>query len=141
MARTTPTLVQALLGGDYGPLSDGSLPDLNQYITGASLFVDRVVTCAQKKGIPLTSDETEYVERCIAAHFYQSSDPAYKQKATSSASGGFFGQDGKLIQATRYGQLAIMADTSGCVNALGMRQNAGAFWGGSSPAPCAPPLS
>lgn len=138
MPRTTATLVQALLGADYGPLPDGTLPDLNQYIAGATLFINRVVTCSQRKGITLTSDESEYIERCVSAHYYQSSDPAYKQKSTSSASGGFFGQDGKGMEGTRYGQLALFADTSGCLNALAKRQTAGAFWGGSDPAPTPP---
>lgn len=135
MPRTTATLVQSLLGADYGPLPSGSLPDLNQYIAGATLFINRVVTCSQTKGIPLTPDEAEYCERCVSAHYYQMSDPAYKARNTSSASGTFFGQDGKGMEATRYGQLAIMADTSGCLNALAKRQTAGAFWGGTCPAP------
>lgn len=132
MARTNAALVQALLQQDYDTNNN---PDLNQYITGASLFVNRIKTCAQTKGMPLTDDELEYIERCISAHAYCMGDPTYKQKSTSSASGGFFGQDGKGLEASRYGQWALRADISGCVEAYDKRKVAGAFWGGSCPAP------
>lgn len=132
MARTTPDLVKATLLQDYDLKRS---PDLTIFINAASLFVTRVGTCAANKGMPLTTDELQMLETLIAAHNYCCSDQPYTSKSTSSASGSFQGKTDKKLEGTKYGQLALDLDVSGCTTAYDKRQVAGGFWGGTCPAP------
>lgn len=135
MARTSTTAVKNILrdvttieGGDY----DG-VTDVQQYIDAATLVVDRVVTCAVNKGLPLTAAELEMVERYLAAHFYAMSDQTYASRSTSGASGSFHGQTGMHLEATKYGQNAITIDPSGCLRAIGKGHTAGLTYVGKVP--------
>lgn len=132
MARTSSILVQGVLrsgpGGDY----DGTT-DLTPYIDAASLIVSRVATCATNKGIPLTTDELEMIERWLAAHLYAMSDQPYLEKETERARGKFQGVTKMHFEATKYGQTAIDLDASRCLAAI----NSGKFvridWLGKRP--------
>lgn len=129
--RTTVTAVVDVLtpGGDY----DTDLePDIEPFIRVANLMVDRVVTCASNKGKDLTSSEARELETWLAAHAYVSSDPTYVQKWTEKAGGVFTGKFGLKLEGTRYGQMALLIDPSGCLASLQNRQVAGVFWAGKN---------
>ena len=138
MAFTTPDLVQAVLGKDYGPLPDGTLPDLQQYIDRADVTVLRAQQMALKKNMPLTSQELEIFERWLAAYYYTQMDPIYQSRSNAGASASFVSA-GQGADPNRYRQAAIEADYSGSVNALLKRQSAGGFWNGSDPRRQRPP--
>lgn len=113
MARTTTTAVDELLGVNY----DGET-SLTPYVAMATALIDRVVVCAATRGLTLTSDEAELLERNMAAHFYSSMDPLYSSKSTAGASGSFMWQGGQGLDGSRYGQAAKLLDRSGCLTAL-----------------------
>lgn len=127
-ARTNSAAVQGVLGDDYGPKEDGTLPDLTPYIATASAIVDRVITCATRKGYTLSCTETELIERWLAAHFYAVSDKPYQSRSTEGASGQFSGQTAMGFDANQYGQMAQRVDYSGCLRNLDKQQRAGAAW-------------
>lgn len=135
--RTTSTLVRGVLGdssthpkgqGDY----DGTT-DLDPFIVAASIMIDRVEACATAKEYTLSSTELEIIERWLAAHMYQMSDQGYTSKSTGGASASFMGQTGMYLEGTKYGQMALMLDTSGCLHAISKRQVATGFWLGTPP--------
>lgn len=128
--RTTPGLVAEILGRNY----DGRTP-LTVFIRIASSFVDRVVTCAaaQDPAFTHTATELKDIETLIAAHAYQAMDQGYSSKSTAGASGQFQGQTAMYLEGTKYGQLAIVADTSGCVKSLSTQNVAGMDWLGKPP--------
>lgn len=138
MARTTVTLVQALLQQDYDTNNN---PDLNQYIAGATLFVNKVVSMQRWLDWVPAADQTasaEYLERLISAHMYCCVDQPYSSKSTSNASGSFQGKTDKKLQGTKYGQMALDFDVSGVTSALDQRAVVTSMWGGSQPAPYPP---
>ena len=114
-------------GQDYNGTTD-----LEAFINIATLIVDRVVTCASNKGKALTTAEARELETLLSAHSYVSSDPTYLQKWTEKSGGVFTGKFGLKLEATRYGQLALILDPSGCLAALQNRASAGLFWGGKN---------
>ena len=133
MARTTTTLVQGLLrsaanGGDY----DGST-DLTPYVNAANLIMNRVVTCATNKGITLTSDEAEMIERYLAAHCYGMADQPYASQSMGGASASYQGRTDLGIDGTKYGQVAQSLDPSGCLKAIAKGYQTMFFWGGKTP--------
>lgn len=132
MARTTTEAVIALLttGRDYDTENN---PDVGQFIDTASVIVDRVRTCSSNRGKGLLDSELELVERWLAAHCYACSDQPYASKSTAGASGSFQGRTGLALEGTKYGQMALTVDYSGCLSAISKRQTAGGFWLGNSP--------
>lgn len=123
--RTTESAVETLLGRDY----DGTT-SLTRSVAMASKLVDRLVTCAANKDPAITfdSEELEQLEALLAAHFYQMSDPGYTSRSTMSASGSFRGQFTRKLDATSYGQNAMLMDVSGCLENFDKRQSAGMAW-------------
>lgn len=126
-ARTTQTLVGEILGSPTGnpmlqPNWDGQT-SLQPYIDKASLMVDRVVSCASRKSMSLTSGEAEMVERWLAAYYYTVLDPLYKSRNTAGGSGSFVRSDNN-----DYKQAAIESDPSGCLNAMMKQQRASGMW-------------
>lgn len=132
MPRTTEDAVEELLsaGGDYDTLNN---PSLIPFIQTANVIVTRVVTCATEKGITLSTEERELIERWLSAHFYVMSDQTYAAKGTEGASATFHGQTGMNLDASKYGQTAKMVDYSGCLNAIGNAQRASLSWLGKRP--------
>lgn len=108
MARTTPNNVKAILGQEYDSVN---LPSLNPFIDTASVMVDEV-QADDYSGL-MTSQRLEIVERWLAAHFYQISDPGYKSRSTSKANGTFNGETAQGLKGTRYGQQAMFLDLTG----------------------------
>ncbi len=133
MSRTTTILVEALLGNDYDPAPEvGEPTDLQQYIDSAGVIVSRVATCAAAKGMALTTEELELIERWLSAHCYVQMDQTYASHS-DGASASFHGQTGMHLESSRYGQMAMDIDYSGCLTAISKRQIARAAWLGKPP--------
>lgn len=130
MARTTEDAVKLLLLADYDSQVN---PSLIPFIDSASALVDSAVVCAKAKNQPLDTDRQEIIERWLAAHAYTCSDPTYREKQTQSARGVFMGSSGMALQSSRYGQMAMMLDPSGCVASLSNQNQGQAFWLGTRP--------
>jgi hypothetical protein len=131
--RTNSNLVEGILGTEY----DGET-SLLPYIETASVTVNRVAQLASARNMGLSKAELELIERWLSAHCYVMMDPAYKQRTTEGASGGFMGQDGKGFEASRFGQHALRLDWSGSLEAIDKRKIAKAAWLGSVPTGCPP---
>lgn len=130
MARTTTAAVKDLLLQDYDSVNE---PSLAGFIETASSFIDDVVECATRKGLTLDTTKRELLERWVAAHLYGMSDQPYKGRSTLRASGQFQGETGMYFEATKYGQVAVSLDSSGCLNNLGKQNRVRAFWMGKRP--------
>ncbi len=133
MARTTPALVQALLGVNYDSVRT---PDLAQFIAPASMIVDQVKVIACRKGIAYTDSanpgdpsQLETIERWLAAHYYAQQDPLYTSRSTQGATGSFqVGQLGKGFASTQYGANAMDIDFSGALKNINGQQKARGTW-------------
>ena len=127
--RTTLANVQAVLADNWDDSTS-----VQPYIDSATVVVDRVVTCATKRGKTLTATEEELVERWLAAHFYCVMDPLYTTRSTAGASGGFQRKPATDdFGSTDYGMQATRIDPSGCLNAIGKRAVASMTWLGKPP--------
>lgn len=115
MARTTSAAVQLVLapGEDYD--ADGA-PSLTPFIDSASVIVTRVATCASQKGITLSTEELEIIERWLTAYLYTRSDPIYQSKSTGGQSASFVADSQQTPE--RYKAGAIGCDVSGCLQAI-----------------------
>lgn len=122
--RTTPEVVQSILGSDY---DTANMPDLTPRIRAANLLVSRVATCASDKGVPLTTGELTEIEAWLAAWYYTKTDPVYLSRSTAGRSGAFV--RGKE-EPEPYKDGALALDPSGCLNALLNRRRAMVAWGG-----------
>lgn len=127
MGRTSTANVALILGEHY---VSGSSPNLQAFIDTATLVISRVNTCATAKGITLSTDELEMMERYLAAHYFSHADQLYQSKATNGASGSFQGVTGKGIESSQYGMTAIQLDPSGCLASITKGQRASVTWGG-----------
>ncbi len=127
--RTNATNVLSVLQQDYDAVR---APSLTRFMAMASKLVDRMVTCAANKGYTFDSEELEMLECLLTAHFYQMSDPGYTSKSTKSASGSFRGTYTRKLDATPYGQQAMLLDVSGCLENFDKRQVAGMAWLGKA---------
>lgn len=130
MARTNTTLVQGILLKDYDAVDS---PDLDPFIATATVIIDRVNTCATSKGYTLTDAELELMERWLSAHCYCASDQPYSARSTSRASGTFQGQTGMRLEGTKYGQMALTLDPSGCLKSIVSNHHARGVWLGRPP--------
>lgn len=111
MPRTTTGKVIKYLLDEY---RQGD--DLGFAIEVASALVDNVVSCASGNSITFGTNEVELMERMLAAHFYKSTMPTYREKKTGDAMGKFWGADDlEGLRGTRHGQNAIAFDKSGCL--------------------------
>lgn len=128
MARTTSKLVQGILGRNY---QKGV--SLTSFIDSASSLIDDVEACANEDETVLSAAKLAILEMWVAAHCYCMMDPIYQSKNTDGAGATFQGQAGMGLQSTRYGQMALSLDPSGCLAAIGMNQSAGGFWMGKRP--------
>lgn len=100
--------------------------DLYPSILSANLMVNRVVENAAKNCYLLAdtgeNSEAENIERWLACFYYQITDPPYVARSIQGSSATFGGQLGDQMAANRYGQQAMVADTSGELMKLGMRK-------------------
>ena len=133
VARTNPNAVQTLLRSGAADSDYDGVSSLTPHIDTANVIVTRVNTCAVSKGITLSSTELELIERWLAAHSYVMSDQTYASKKTGERSAVFHGKTGMSLEATKYGQMALTLDISGCLKAIsrGIRQEV--VWLGKAP--------
>jgi hypothetical protein len=136
--RTTASAVEGILGRDY----DGTT-DLDPFIDTAEVMVDEAEAQAalSEPVVTMTDGRLELMERWLAAHFYQMSDPGYASKRTGAKSGVFTGKTDMGLAATRYGQTAMILDISGQLTSQsgaaggggsgGGKKVAGALWLGT----------
>lgn len=131
MPRTSSSLVQGVLGDDYGKLTTGAYPPLTPYIDTASLLVDDLVAqIIAEGGVALSDERLEMIERWLAAHAYTKTDPTYSSKSTGGASGSFIrGQK----EPEPYKDMALSLDPSGCLPAILNRNRVKFFWLGKRP--------
>lgn len=115
MARTTAEAVQGILLQDYDA---DEAPSLTPFIDTAAIMVGRVIICATAKGLTLTAEELEIVERWLAAHYYVCSDQTYASASTNGASASFHGKTDMGLNSSRYGQTALGLDHTGCLAAI-----------------------
>lgn len=123
--RTNPTAVQGILGANYGPMPDQTLPDLNQYIAIATNMVDQVILFAatmRMTVMSITPATAELIERWLAAHYYTKMDPLYASKSQGGASGSFVASQ---MEPERYLEGAMNVDWTGTLRAIVKRQVAG----------------
>ena len=116
-------------GNDYDTKKN---PDLTPFIQRATDLTDRVAACAASRNLALTATEQASIEENLAAHFYQMSDKGYTSRSTSGASGSFQGQATMRLEATFYGQNAMLIDVSGCLTMYNKRAVAGLKWLGKT---------
>lgn len=129
MARTDDTTVKTLLLRDYDSVNS---PGLTRFITGASMIVDRLVTCAAAKGVTFSDAELLEIETWVAAYRYTHNNPVYASKSTDGRSASFLRQGND----NPYRRGALELDPSGCLEALLRttgQKRAGFSWLGKRP--------
>jgi hypothetical protein len=131
----TVAQVQEELGSNYGPRADGSLPDLQQQINRATLFVNQAVAQAvQMQRIVPDGPTQDQLILLVACHFYCNQDPLKQSKSTGGASASYVSAGSTLDgEGQRYKREAIELDPSGLVNAMLNRKVATAIWMGKPP--------
>jgi hypothetical protein len=130
MPRTTSELVIGLLLNEYDAENE---PDVTPFIDSASVLIDEVVACAARKGKTLTDEAAEILERWVAAHLYQAPDPGYQEKQTEKAKGVYNTITGKGLEGTRFGQNALLIDSTGCLRGINNNARARLRWMGKPP--------
>ena len=125
MPRTSEEAVIGVLGADYGPKPDGTLPKLKPYIDTANNVINAAVREANADGYSYDSVTLELMERWLAAHSYTKSDPTYSSRSTAGASGSFL--RGKE-EPEPYKDMVLTIDSLGYLNALLNRRRASAHW-------------
>ena len=97
---------------------DTDVDNLLPFIMVADTLVTKKLT-----GQSLGDDLLKEITRWLAAHFVAVRDPIVRQEKTGDASATFFlGKEGTGLNATPYGQQAMMIDTSGTLASLGKKQ-------------------
>lgn len=130
--RTNATRVKDVLMSDYGPKSNAQLPSLEPFIRVANLITTRVNECAVRNSITLSSEELVEIETWLAAHAYSCSDQVAQSRSEAGASMSFGGMLGEMLKSSKYGQMALMLDYSGCLSKLGKAKAVGAWLGSTT---------
>lgn len=102
--RTSEALVKGILETDADIR-------LAPFIRMANALTDWLAS--QDTDSELTASLLLEIEGLLAAHFYAHRDQLYNSKSTGGASGSFQGQTGMFLQATLYGQTAMVMDVTG----------------------------
>lgn len=128
--RTSLDAVEAILGPN---MAEGT--DLQPFIDTATAIVDGVEECADGG---LSETKLELIERWLSAHCYAQMDQTKASKGTEGASASYHGQTGMFLRGTKYGQMALTLDSTGCLSSLtdpdtNTRVTAGGFWAGRKP--------
>ncbi len=124
--RTSDSRVRAVI--DF----DSSL-NTAPFIRTANRLTDKV--SAADSGGELGTELLLEIETYLAAHLCAQRDPQYSSKSTGGASGQFQGQFGQRLDATSWGQTALMLDVTGYLAKLneGKRSKASLTWVGKPP--------
>lgn len=105
MGRVTATEVRQII--TLASSIDDTQVDV--FITQANLFVTNTFS-----GDTTVSDDTlKEIERNIAAHFLHALDPRESEKAINKARSKYAGKYGMRLEATSYGQNALLLDPTG----------------------------
>lgn len=88
-----------------------SAVNLKPFIDMANVLTDKVA--ARDSRSLLDSNDLMQIELCLAAHFYSLRDQRFTEKKTLDASGKYQGEWGKGLEATDWGQQAMMLDETG----------------------------
>lgn len=92
--------------------TNGPTIPLKPFINQANILVNWLH--AHDTDNELDDDALAAIETQLAAHFYAvQRDPQYQSKSTDGASGSFQGATGYSLQATHYGQNALLLDVTG----------------------------
>lgn len=102
---------------------DTSLTDLTAFILVASQQVDRISG--------LTAAVLKEIERWLAAHFVAIRDKRTSKDNVGDSSHTYEGKTGMGLQFTRYGQQALLLDTTGTLAKLGLRKASLVYLGGT----------
>lgn len=105
MPRTTRDLVGMLV-----EIDEEFWPNLDPHILSANVIVTK--KCVSDDD-PLTEEHAELVERWLAAHFYAVSDPQSTYEQAGSVSIKFESKVDLGLNLTRFGQQAMVVDTTG----------------------------
>jgi hypothetical protein len=125
MPRTAATLVIDVLGSDY---EEGR--DLSFALEAAGAIVDDLVAAiAADEQDTLSAPRQALIEKWVAAHIYQQSDPGYTSRSTLDSSGSFKGEKGEGFKSTNYGATALKLDPSGLLDSLSSPQAGGDYLG------------
>ena len=130
MPRTSSQAVKGILMRDYDKVNN---PSLTPFIETANSVTSRVNNLASSNGYSLTDTELELIERCLSAHLYVMSDQTYAEKRTGDAEAVYKGMSGMGLEASNYGQQALIIDTTGSLAALSKGYKAKGFWLGLNP--------
>lgn len=111
MALTTDTLVRGIITDAPPPASVSMVP----FITAASQLVDMLLASAARDDGTAwyTSAQLQTIETWLAAHFYAVNHTRAASKAIGKASKTAQGQTAMRLEATLYGQQAMVLDISG----------------------------
>lgn len=129
MARTTAIAVKGILLQDYDTEAE---PSLTPFIDTANALTSRLATAASADGNDLSVAELELIERWLAAHFYTISDQKYQESTTADAEAVYQGRTEMGLEATTYGQQALVLDWSGNLTSLSRHHRARGVWLGST---------
>jgi len=106
MARVTKDEVRAIIVTNSTTIDDTAL---DSFINTANTFV----TATLGSSTSLTSGQLKDIELYVAAHFVGIKDKRITSEKTGDASAKYEGKTEMGLKFTRYGQMAIMLDTSG----------------------------
>ncbi len=94
---------------------------ITPFITVATLIVDEELV-----GRGLSDARLKEIERYLAAHFYCVRDPRVTSES-AGVSASYEGSAGQNLSRTRYGQQAILLDTTGILASMNAAQTRRAF--------------
>jgi len=103
--------------------------NMQPYVDIATALTDKV-SSNDSLGV-LNSALLKQIEANLAAHYYSLRDPAYLAKKTQDASATFYGETGKGLDFTPWGQTAKDLDISGFLASVGKGQSIGLTWLGT----------
>ncbi len=113
--RTNQTLVAEIIDITAGF-------DITPFIQTANSIVTRWCTDST---FGYTNDQLELIERWLSAHFYSIYDQLPQSEHAGVVSASYQGKTGMMLQATTYGQQAMVADYMGGLAALQKRLTEG----------------
>ncbi len=103
--------------------------NMQPYVDIATALTDKV-SSNDTLGV-LSTALLKQIEVNLAAHYYSLRDPAYLEKKTQDASAKFYGETGKGLDFTPWGQTAKDLDISGFLASVGKGQSIGLTWLGT----------
>lgn len=116
MARVTATEVRQIIILQ----SDITDTQVDVFINQANLFVTSVFS----GDTTVSADILKEIERNISAHFLHALDPREEEKTINKARSKYSGQYGMRLEATTYGQNALLLDPTGKLAEASTRRRA-----------------